>query len=189
MKTLIKPKEFFDSEIFLKGSKSITNRAIIIASQCRKKCREESILFNASNSDDTNLLIKGLSKFGIEFNWKGEDLEIKPPENFIPYQGEIDIGPAGTTIRFLTSFIAGVEGAKVILKGTERMHQRPISDLVTALRDVGVEIEYLKKQGCPPIEIKGKVKQTSYSFIIKGDVSSQYITSLLISAYVLSFIC
>jgi 3-phosphoshikimate 1-carboxyvinyltransferase len=96
----------------------------------------------------------------------------------------IDVKDAGTTMRFLTSFFA-LTGKKKILTGTDRMKQRPIGLLVDALRTLGVQISYLENEGFPPIEIEGFSGQKAESVSLPGNVSSQYISALMMMAPVL----
>src|SRR5690606_6352787 len=93
----------------------------------------------------------------------------------------VDIGPAGTAMRFLTSYLNLVEG-NFILTGTERMQQRPIGILVDALKTLGAQIQYEKEDGFPPLKITGRMTQEKQSVRIKGNVSSQYLSSLLLIA-------
>jgi 3-phosphoshikimate 1-carboxyvinyltransferase len=93
----------------------------------------------------------------------------------------IDIGPAGTAMRFMTSYLNMVKG-DFILTGTERMQQRPIGILVDALKEIGADIHYQKKVGFPPLHIEGKLFQGKDTIGIKGNISSQYISSLLLIA-------
>ena len=96
----------------------------------------------------------------------------------------IDVMDAGTTMRFLTAFFA-LTGKNKILTGTARMKQRPIALLVNALRELGVSIAYLEKEGFPPIEIEGFAGQKVNSVSLPGDVSSQYISALMMTAPIL----
>jgi 3-phosphoshikimate 1-carboxyvinyltransferase len=93
----------------------------------------------------------------------------------------IDIGPAGTAMRFLTSYLNLIKG-NFILTGTERMQQRPIGILVDALKDLGADIHYENKSGYPPIKIEGGMIQGKDKISIQGNISSQYISSLLLIA-------
>lgn len=93
----------------------------------------------------------------------------------------IDVMDAGTTMRFLTAFFA-LTGQNKILTGTPRMKQRPIALLVNALRELGASIAYLEREGFPPIEIKGFAGQRANSVSLPGDVSSQYISALMMTA-------
>ncbi len=167
-----------EASVALKGSKSLTNRALILAGQAVGK----SILYNPAICDDAQVMIEALQKFGVKFEWLDDTLLIDRPETLIPYKGVIDVGPAGTAMRFLTSFIATVPGASVEIRGSERMHQRPISDLVDALVSQGIEIKYLGTPNCPPLQITGHGKQDKFSVEIKANISSQFLSSLMLSA-------
>ena len=93
----------------------------------------------------------------------------------------VDIGPAGTAMRFLTAFYA-VKDSEHTLTGSARMKQRPIGILVDALRTLGADIQYLEKEGFPPLKIKGPLSQKTKEVGIKGNISSQYISALLLIA-------
>jgi 3-phosphoshikimate 1-carboxyvinyltransferase len=97
-----------------------------------------------------------------------------------------DIGPAGTAMRFLTAYYA-IGNEEVILTGSERMKQRPIGVLVDALRTLGAQIDYEEQEGYPPIKLKGSFEQQTRKISIKGNISSQYITALLLIAAKLPF--
>lgn len=114
---------------------------------------------NRSNSDDGEVMQKGLSKS----------------------EGEVDIHHAGTAMRFLTAYFASQEGKHVTLTGSERMQERPIKILVQALRSLGADIEYLKEEGYPPLKIKGKTLEKS-AVSLPANISSQYISALLLIA-------
>jgi len=141
----------------LSSSKSESNRALIIQALSGNKIH----LANLAEARDTQTMIKLL-------NSKDEVL---------------DVLDAGTTMRFLTAFCT-VTNRACVLTGTERMQQRPIKILVDALRTLGGEIEYTEAEGFPPIRIKGFVQKTN-EVTVKGDVSSQYISALLMVAPVL----
>lgn len=93
----------------------------------------------------------------------------------------VDIGPAGTAMRFLTAFYS-LQETEVLLTGSERMKQRPIGILVDALRTLGADIQYAEKEGFPPLKIKGPLQQKTNQVSIKGNISSQYISALLLIA-------
>lgn len=112
---------------------------------------------NCSGSDDTKVLRQGL--------------EIK--------QGICDIGHAGTAMRFLTAYYSILEGSEVILTGSNRMKERPVEELVTALRKLGAQIEYLEREGFPPLKING-TNLTGNFVEIDASVSSQYISALML---------
>lgn len=154
MKKLEKSKLIGDKTIQISGSKSISNRLLILESLFKN-----IKIGNLSNSQDTQLLKKALS----------ENTEI------------VDIHHAGTAMRFLTSYYSIFEGKTTILTGSGRMKERPIKNLVTALQDLGVEIEYLENEGFPPLKITGK-KITQTQVNLPANISSQFITSLLLVA-------
>ena len=141
-------------EAGLPASKSIANRALVIAALCGV----EDNLNNLSDCDDTQAVIRALSS----------DNEVK------------NIGAAGTAMRFLTAYYASFSGS-VVMTGTERMKNRPISILVEALRSLGADIEYVEKEGYPPLRINGKKLQGG-ELHVKGDVSSQYLSAILMIA-------
>jgi 3-phosphoshikimate 1-carboxyvinyltransferase len=141
-------------EIIISGSKSESNRLLIL-----QNLFPEIAIGNLSDSDDAIHMQHALFT----------NAEI------------IDIGHAGTAMRFLTSYFAVKRGREVVLTGSERMQNRPIEILVDALRNLGAEISYEDKVGYPPIRIKGK-QITKRKVQINGNVSSQYISSLLLIA-------
>ncbi len=141
-------------EITISGSKSESNRLLILQ-QLFLNLRIE----NLSSSDDTRHLQHALTT----------NDEV------------IDIGHAGTAMRFLTAFFASQNGKTKVLCGSERMHNRPIKILVDSLRDLGAEITYVEKDGYPPIKIVGETL-TKESVKINGNVSSQYISALMLIA-------
>ncbi|MCA5004682.1 3-phosphoshikimate 1-carboxyvinyltransferase [Sphingobacterium bovistauri] len=159
--TLTHPTKQVSGTVQLTGSKSESNRALIIKALSQGKVTIE----NLSEADDTVLLTRALKVANAE----GEG------------QKTIDIGPAGTAMRFMTSYLNLIPG-DFILTGTERMQQRPIGILVDALKTIGADVHYVKKAGFPPLHIEGKLFQSKDTVRIKGDVSSQYISSLLLIA-------
>ena len=165
---LSKPDKTVSATIKLTGSKSECNRALIISALSEGKVKVE----NLSEAADTVTLAKVLHK-------RAESDEQALDKFLIP---EINIGPAGTAMRFLTAYFTLQKQHQVILTGTERMKQRPISVLVDALKSLGAEIVYEENDGFPPIKITGGFEQKTADISIKGDISSQYITALLLIA-------
>lgn len=164
--------------LVLQGSKSYTNRALIMAALSKKPV----ILTNASESDDSKALCAALACFGVQFEVSADRITVVPPRSgFTPYSGTIDVGAAGTTMRFLCAFSAFVPGCEIILQGSKRMHERPISVLVHALRTLGADVEYLEHPDCPPLRIKGTTPIAS-TVSLGGSVSSQYFSALLLLA-------
>ncbi len=162
------PTKILEGEIELNGSKSISNRLLIIEALARRTRRQEdertggpesfTSIANLSNANDTLILEKLLKE---------------QPE-------EWDAGPAGTTFRFLTAYLAIQEGTQV-LTGSERMKQRPIYPLVGVLRKLGARIDYLGEEGYPPLRIGPPSKLNSGGVVeIGASVSSQFISALLL---------
>lgn len=143
-----------DAHIVIPGSKSESNRLLILSSLFKKLSLE-----NISNSDDTNYLLKALSS----------------------KSSTIDIGHAGTAMRFLTSYFSLTTKKEIELRGSQRMHDRPIKILVDSLREIGASIHYIDKEGYPPLLIKPS-ELISKNLIIDSSTSSQYISSLLLIA-------
>ncbi|MCL4159599.1 UNVERIFIED_CONTAM: hypothetical protein GTU68_015861 [Idotea baltica] len=152
--TLQKSKIQRQSSIKITGSKSESNRLLLL-----QALYPEIKLENISNSDDSHLMMKGLSS----------DSDI------------IDIHHAGTAMRFLTAYLSIQDGREVMLTGSKRMKERPIKILVEALQDLGAEISYVENEGFPPIKINGK-KIIKNKVSLNANVSSQYISALLLIA-------
>jgi len=142
------------ARVTLPASKSINNRLLVI----QALSHERFGIKNISSSDDARVMLTALSNT----------------------TGLIDIGHAGTAMRFLTAYYAITRG-KLILTGSERMKERPISILVDALRELGADIQYAGKEGYPPLEINGKMLEGG-TIEIDGSISSQYISALLMVA-------
>ena len=154
MNLSLKSAQLEDAHIVIPGSKSESNRLLILSSLFKKLSLE-----NISNSDDTNYLLKALSS----------------------KSSTIDIGHAGTAMRFLTSYFSLTTKKEIELRGSQRMHDRPIKILVDSLREIGASIHYIDKEGYPPLLIKPS-KLISKNLITDSSISSQYISSLLLIA-------
>jgi 3-phosphoshikimate 1-carboxyvinyltransferase len=155
--------------IHLTGSKSECNRALIIEALSAGKVKVENI----SDAADA-VTLAGILRSEV----RDQNLNKSEIEN---PKSEINIGPAGTAMRFLTAYFT-LQDKEVMLTGSERMKQRPIGILVNALRDLGAEIEYVENDGYPPLKINGNLNQVTSKITIKGGISSQYITALLLVA-------
>lgn len=170
----ILPLNKIKTKVIISGSKSITNRALIISSLIKGKTK----IVNPSYSDDSKYLIEALKKIGVIIKLKKNYIiVIGNGGEFLPYSNKIYIGNAGTAIRFMTSLLTLGNG-KYVIDCDERMKERPIGDLVESLISLGANIKYLEKNGYPPLEITGK-KIEGGVIQIKGDKSSQFISSLL----------
>lgn len=149
------PEEMIDATISLPLSKSISNRALIINALTSNALP----LHNVAKCDDTDAMVEALNS---------------SDEN-------INIGAAGTAMRFLTAFFASTPGKKVILDGSERMRQRPIKALVDALCQCGAKISYTQNEGFPPLAIEGNSLEGG-EVTLPASISSQYISALLMVA-------
>ena len=166
--------------IKLPGSKSITNRVLLMAALGSGVTK----LIDPLRSEDTDQMINALIKLGVsvkEVNDDKKNLEIKGAEHNFPNKNtNLFLGNSGTTFRPLTAVLAMMRG-DYYLSGIERMHERPIKDLVDALEQMGSSIQYEKNHGYPPITINNSSIEISEPIQIKGDISSQYLTALLIA--------
>lgn len=164
-----------NTEIQLTGSKSECNRALIISALSKKLVQVE----NLSNAADTVTLNGILNKLGVENNESGQNTKLQTNNSEL-----VDVGPAGTAMRFLSAYLSAKNG-NFLLTGTERMKQRPIGILAEALKTLGADISYTENEGFPPLNIIGPLNQKTEKVSIKGDVSSQYISALLMIAPIL----
>lgn len=155
---IIAPRRI-EGEIDLPASKSISNRVLLLNALCATPGR----LSNLAQCDDTDAVLSALAQ---------------------PDASEVNIGAAGTAMRFLTAYFATREGREVVIDGTERMRQRPIGVLVDALRQLGADIEYVEAEGYPPLKITG-TRLHGGALTVSGSVSSQYITAILLIAPVI----
>ena len=150
------PKNINPCELRLPTSKSISNRVLIMRSLAGN---DKVTIKDLSVCDDTNVMTQALENM---------------PQT-------IDVGAAGTSMRFLTAYLSQLDGQEHVITGSQRMKERPIGVLVEALRLLGADIEYVENEGYPPLRIKGR-KLKGASITIKGNVSSQYISALLMIA-------
>lgn len=155
---IIAPRRI-EGEIDLPASKSISNRVLLLNALCATPGR----LSNLAQCDDTDAVLSALAQ---------------------PDASEVNIGAAGTAMRFLTAYFATRKGRGVVIDGTERMRQRPIGVLVDALRQLGADIEYVEAEGYPPLKITG-TRLHGGALTVSGSVSSQYITAILLIAPVI----
>jgi len=175
-----KLKSCFDVQMEIPGSKSITNRAILIASISDRKV----ILKNVLESEDTFYMKNAMKSLGVRIEEiknglviYGKNTNLSNPKN------TIYIGNSGITIRFLVAIISFCQNITAKINGCERMKKRPIGDLVKALQSIGVKIN-AKNNFYPPVSIiAGKINKTMVS--ISGKISSQYLSALLIASVLL----
>ena len=179
---ILKGRSEVKGDIILPGSKSITNRVILLASLSNKK----TLIRNYLQSDDTRYMLEALEKLGVMIEKNGSEITVHGTNGSFPNKDcELFLGNAGTAFRPLTAALAMMDG-HYRLAGVQRMHERPIKDLVDSLKDLGARINYLENDGFPPLEIFPKTKKIIQEISIKGNVSSQFLTSLLISVPLLN---
>ena len=147
------PTKMVNCEIDLPSSKSISNRLLIIKALCKDNFEIE----NLSDSDDTKILEQALNS--------SEEM--------------IDVNHAGTSFRFLTAYLSSKIGEEFILTGSDRIKERPIKELVSALRKMGAKIDYLEKEGFAPLKIIG-TELKGGQVQIDGGISSQFISAILL---------
>ena len=177
--SLTPPLQPISGEVTLPGSKSHTNRCLLLAALASG----QSVLTHASLSDDSRVLIAALTKLGVKIVVQTDLIKINGTGgNFLPVKTSINVGGAGTAMRFLTALCSAIPGAQIILKGNNRLNQRPIRELVDALRQLGANISYLKTPGQAPLLIKGQRLIGSKPISINGTVSSQFFSALLLIA-------
>ncbi|MDY7538739.1 3-phosphoshikimate 1-carboxyvinyltransferase [Undibacterium sp. RTI2.1] len=163
----------------LPGSKSISNRTLLLAALAQGTTQIVELLA----SDDTLVMLTALQKLGVHWTQDGatQNYTVTGVDGVLPqHQADLFMGNAGTAIRPLVAALA-VIGGDYTLHGVSRMHERPIGDLVDALNQVGVQIEYTGNPGFPPLHIRrGHIH--AHRLQVKGNVSSQFLTALLMAA-------
>jgi len=164
----------------LPGSKSISNRVLLLAALAQGTTEVKALL----DSDDTRVMLEALKQLGV--NWTRhegtDDYRVVGVGGVFPVkQAELFLGNAGTAFRSLTAATA-LAGGDYVLKGVPRMHERPIGDLVDAVRQLGAQVAYLGNEGFPPLKMAPAMLKEVAEVTVKGNVSSQYLTGILLSA-------
>jgi len=164
--------------IVLPGSKSISNRALLLAALSSGT----TTLKNLLDADDTQVMRNALRQLGLTVTDQANNLCVVEGcgGQFPVREADLFMGNAGTAIRPLTAALA-MQGGNYRLSGVARMHERPIRDLVDGLRQVGAKIEYELQEGYPPIQISAADIQIKDVVKVRGDVSSQFLTALLMA--------
>ncbi|MGH8623181.1 MAG: 3-phosphoshikimate 1-carboxyvinyltransferase [Burkholderiales bacterium] len=164
--------------IRLPGSKSVSNRTLLLAALAHGETRIRDLL----ESEDTQVMLDAVRVLGVECADAGaRGLRVRGAGGaFTVKKAELFLGNAGTAFRPLTAVLALCAG-EYRLSGTPRMHERPIGELVDALRQAGARIEYLGKDGFPPLAIHPAAIRAGGEVRVRGDVSSQFVTGLLIA--------
>ena len=176
----LKPIKKVEGTVRLPGSKSLSNRILLLAALAEGTTKVENLL----DSDDIRYMVDALKVLGLDFTEDRENniLEITGCGGEFPVEGaDLFLGNAGTAMRPLTAAVAAAGKGTFVLDGVERMRERPIQDLVDGLLQLGVKAECTMGTGCPPVKVEanglpgGRVE-------LSGSVSSQYLTALLMAA-------
>ena len=167
-------------EVNVPGSKSLSNRALLLAALAEG----ETELTNLLDSEDIEHMLNALTKLGINYRLSEDKTQCVVQGNAGAFNVaeplELFLGNAGTAMRPLCAALAA-SNVDTVLTGEPRMEERPIGDLVDALREADAEVTYLKNEGFPPLQIKGKTLNGG-EMSVDGSVSSQFLTALLMAA-------
>ncbi len=169
-----------DGAVRLPGSKSISNRVLLMAALSKGKTVVRDVLL----SDDTAVMLAALKQLGCRIEQSGSTVTIEGlGGQLVNHKAHLFMGNAGTAMRPLTAALAML-GGEFELSGVARMHERPIGDLVDALRQLGCDIDYLANDGFPPLRLLARAPGTlklDQPIRVRGDVSSQFLTALLMA--------
>lgn len=170
--------QVFNKEIIIPGSKSVTNRAFILAGFSKGTSKLSGYL----KSDDTYWCMETLKKLGATFEFEGDSINITGVDmESLPEEQTVFIGSAGTTARFLPGILGTQDKSEITITSTEQLAGRPHKTLHDALIQLGVEVSYIEEEGQLPVKIKG-TPETGGKVMIAGDKSSQFISGLLLAA-------
>lgn len=174
--TILPPGHALSGTVHPPGSKSITNRALLLAGLAKGTSR----LTGALKSDDTRYMAEALRAMGVSIDEPDDTTFVVTGNGRLnPPAGPLFLGNAGTATRFLTAAVASVDGT-VIVDGDEHMHKRPIGPLVAALRSLNIDAA--APTGCPPVTIRGNGHFGSGRVEVDAGLSSQYVSALLMAA-------
>jgi 3-phosphoshikimate 1-carboxyvinyltransferase len=169
-------------ELRLPGSKSVSIRVLLLAALSEG----ETVLAGLLDSDDTRVMREALKACGVPLQELGENLwRVQGAARLPRREADIFVGNSGLSIRTLVAVLAFMDG-RYRLSGIPRMHERPIGDLVDALRPLGARIGYLQKEGFPPLLIEPAQARAAQPVRVRGDASSQFLTGILQSAPLLA---
>ncbi len=157
-------------------SKSYSVRAILLAAMTGGT----TTVSNCLDADDTRYAFEALKALGFDVAGSFQrELTIGPRRSMSANEVPIFVGNAGTAMRFFTGWLAFTPG-RFLLHGEERMHERPIGDLVDVLLQIGAEVEYVEKEGYPPLRIRGKKMRGGFEVTISAETSSQFVSALML---------
>src|SRR3954468_10591485 len=176
MKSIPK-RERLNATVTVPPSKSYSVRALLLGAMSEGT----TTITNCLDADDTRYALEALRTIGfrIDGNFK-TGVAIGPRKSISANEVPIFIGNAGTAMRFLTGWLSFVPG-RFLLQGEQRMHERPIGDLVEVLLSIGAEVEYVEREGYPPLRIRGKKMRGGFDVAIAADTSSQFASSLMMA--------
>ena len=168
----------------LPGSKSISNRTLLLAALCKDQTTVKGLL----KSDDTDVMSNALRQLGATVTESDDEVVINGANAFSVTDAELFLGNAGTAFRPLTAALAlmASSGSRYRLSGVARMHERPIGDLVDALQLLGADVRYAQNTGFPPLEIHARKQVARDRVQVRGDVSSQFLSALLMALPILT---
>jgi len=173
----LKPARRARGSVRLPGSKSISNRVLLLAALARGETEVSGLL----DADDTRVMREALARLGVALTERADGLTIRGVAGPFPEKkADLFLGNAGTALRPLTAALVFSAG-EYFVSGVARMHERPIGDLVDALRPIGARIDYAEKAGFPPLRIHPSALRLDRALRVRGDVSSQFLTALLMA--------
>jgi 3-phosphoshikimate 1-carboxyvinyltransferase len=165
-----------DATVTAPPSKSYSVRALLLAAMSRGT----TVVRNCLDADDTRYAFQALTAVGFETSGSFQrELSIGERRTMSANEVPIFVGNAGTAMRFFTGWLAFTPG-RFMLHGEERMHDRPIGDLVEVLREIGAEVEYVGREGYPPLHIRGKKMRGGFDVTISAETSSQFVSALML---------
>jgi len=174
---LIPKTETLNASVTAPPSKSYSVRAILLAAMADGV----TTVTNALDSDDTRYALEALRTIGFQIDGTLRDgVRVGPRRSISANEVPVFVGNAGTAMRFLTGWLSFVPG-RFLLQGAQRMHERPIGDLVDVLMSIGAEVEYVEREGYPPLRIRGKKMRGGFDVEIAADTSSQFASSLMMA--------
>ncbi|SHH05380.1 3-phosphoshikimate 1-carboxyvinyltransferase [Hydrocarboniphaga daqingensis] len=168
-------------DLYLPGSKSVSIRALLLAALADG----ETCLSGLLDSDDARVMREALKACGVPLQQHGDEWQVRGAARFPIREADIFVGNSGLSVRTLVAVLAFMEG-RYRLSGVPRMHERPIGDLVDALRPLGAQITYSQQDGFPPLLIEPAQARSTQPVRVRGDASSQFLTGILQSAPLLA---
>jgi 3-phosphoshikimate 1-carboxyvinyltransferase len=173
----LRPARRARGSVRLPGSKSISNRVLLLAALAHGETEVSGLL----DADDTRVMREALARLGVVLTERADGMTVRGVAGPFPEKkADLFLGNAGTALRPLTAALVFSAG-EYFVSGVARMHERPIADLVDALRPIGARIDYAEKTGFPPLRIHPSALRLDRALRVRGDVSSQFLTALLMA--------